>query len=357
MDWISTDPNGNPLSGFKLATLHDLQELECGSYWPQLHPYFRRPDYQRIRYSILGKTPGDPPSRGVSIRGASRAGELEVAFVSDHLAAKMSITGIGLSDYCLTIVAKGALAFSSGESAVQSVDPTLGLIYRGAPGTDITSTGSQERIAIWIPEASLKQRLSALLNAPASADPDFEPVFKWDRPDAHALRHLVNLLLVELQAPMPALLGSEAAHRSFSDLLIYSLLRATTHRFSSQLARQSSEATPGILRRAEAFMRAHVEDPIALHEVAVAAGCSVRSLQLTFRNFRETTPLLAIRQFRLEAARDALLTEDPGVTLTAVAHRFGFSNPGRFTRFFKAAFGESPVALISRRRAKARVHR
>jgi AraC-like DNA-binding protein len=57
-----------------------------------------------------------------------------------------------------------------------------------------------------------------------------------------------------------------------------------------------------------------------------------------------------MRQFRLEAAREALRSGDPQVTLTTIAHRFGFSNPGRFTRFYKAAFGELPLEVISRRR-------
>lgn len=352
MEWIPTDQDGSPRSGFKLAKIQDLQELESGIYWPQLNPYFLKPEYHRIRYSILGKSDGQGgEGNAVSVRGANKAGELEVAFVSDKLAAKMSITGIGLPDYCLTVIGKGVLTYSQNGKAAHTIDPDRGLIYRGTPGTDLTSAGSQERIAIWIPQASFKQRLSALLDAPALDDLEFHPVFQWDKPTSTVLRHLVTMLMAELQTATPTLLGNESANRSFSDLLIYTLLRSLAHNYSGQLERPGIVATPGILRRAEAFMRAHVEDPIALHEVAAAAGCSVRSLQLTFRNFRETTPLLAIRQFRLEAAREVLRSGDPQATLTTIAHRFGFSNPGRFTRFYKAAFGESPSQVISRRRA------
>ena len=140
MEWIPTDQNGSPRSGFKLASIQELQELESGSYWPQLHPYFLKPEYHRIRYSILGKSDGKLAARSdVSVRGASKAGELEVAFVSDRLAAKMSITGIGLPDYCLTLVGKGVLTYSQKGKAAHSIDPSLGLIYRGTPGTDLGS--------------------------------------------------------------------------------------------------------------------------------------------------------------------------------------------------------------------------
>ena len=77
-------------------------------------------------------------------------------------------------------------------------------------------------------------------------------------------------------------------------------------------------------------------------------GCSVRSLQLGFRRFRETSPLLAIRQARLEAAHDAMCSGTAGSTVTEVAQRFGFANAGRFTRLYQAAFGERPVEVLRR---------
>ena len=348
MEWLPTDGNGSFGNGFKLAEIKDLEDLESGSYWPQLYPYFVKPEFHRIRYSILGSARSLPSA--VSVRGASKAGELEVALVSDSLAAKMSITGEGLPDYCLTIVGQGQLTYASEGKTAYSIDRTTGLIYRGSPDTDLSSAGPQERMAIWIPHASVMQRLSALLDAPVQGDVCFHPAFEWRVQATTSLRHLVSLLVNELQASAPTILGNESANRSFADLLIYTLLRSVAHNYSGQVERTKTEATPGILKRAEAYIRAHVEDTIALHEVAAAAGCSVRCLQLTFRKFRDTTPLLAIRRFRLEAAREALCSSDAEATLTAVAHRFGFSNAGRFTRFYRSAFGVPPSEVMASRR-------
>jgi transcriptional regulator GlxA family with amidase domain len=152
-------------------------------------------------------------------------------------------------------------------------------------------------------------------------------------------------MVEELASPAP-FGGSEVASRSFVDLVLYALLRAVPHNHSERLAGAGSPAVPGIVRRAEAYVRAHVEDPIALHEVAEAAGCSVRTLQLGFRRFRETTPLAAIHQARLEAVRDALRSAGPGARVTDPALRFGFSNPGRFAHLYKAAFGEFPFEVL-----------
>jgi transcriptional regulator GlxA family with amidase domain len=142
--------------------------------------------------------------------------------------------------------------------------------------------------------------------------------------------------------------GSEPGIRSFTDLFLYTLLRAVPHTYSNRLA-QEGGAAPGIVRRAEAYIRDNVEKPMALHEVAAAAGCSVRTLQLGFKRFRETTPLLAIRHARLEAARDAIQSDKAGSSVTDIALRFGFSNGGRFARFYRDAFGEFPLVAMRRR--------
>jgi AraC-like DNA-binding protein len=105
---------------------------------------------------------------------------------------------------------------------------------------------------------------------------------------------------------------------------------------------------PRIVHRAEAFIRSHADQPIALHDVASAAGCSVRTLQLGFRQFHDMTPAAAIRQARLEAVQQALAHGEADGTVTTVAHQYGLSNPGRFTHLYKARFGVSPMETMRR---------
>lgn len=347
-----TDLTSNPPPAFKLARIGQLEDLEGGTYWPKLRPHFLKPDYRHLRYAIQARLGTDPLPAGaaLSLRGASGVGEIDVAFIADRLAAKLTITGSGLPDYCLTMVNRGGLVCTGASKTVIEVDQGTGMIYRGRPGTTLSAAGNHERLALWIPEASLKQRLTALLGEPILEDLSFEPVFDWTAPAASSLRRLMRLLTDELAAPASAVLTSKTASRSFTDLLLYTLLRSVSHNYSERLERPETSPAPGTLRRAEAYIRAHVEESLALHEVAAAAGCSVRSLQIAFRHFRETTPLLAIRQARLEAAHRALRLSNGGTTVTEVAHRFGFANPGRFTRLYKAAFGEAAGDVLRRGR-------
>lgn len=350
MEGIPTDPNGAPRSGFRHAAIRNLDELESGQYWSKLRPYFLRPEYKRLRYAIQGAPDGLAGAEtAVSVRAASQAGELDIAYVADRLAATMSITDAGLPDYCLTFVGQGSAVYTGASREAHVVDDKVGLIYRGTAGTTLAASGGHDRLSIWIPRSSVTQRLSALLGAPVAGEIDFHPTFDLTAPAQAALRRIVDLLVEELQSPSRAVLGSEAASRSFADLLIYTLLRTLSHSQSDLLGRTGNHVAPGTLRRAEAYIRAHVEMPIALHEVAAAAGCSVRSLQIAFRTFRDTTPLLAIRTMRLEAAREAMLEGTAGATVTEVALRYGFANPGRFTRLYRAAFGTSPRDELRRR--------
>ena len=115
-----------------------------------------------------------------------------------------------------------------------------------------------------------------------------------------------------------------------------------------RLARPANSPVPRSIRRAEEFIRSRAGQPIALHEVAEAAGCSIRSLQLGFRQFRDTTPAAAIRQVRLEAVRQILAFGESAQTVTDVAYQYGFTNPGRFWGLYKGTFGVSPADDLRR---------
>ena len=341
-------------SGFarvpRLVRIADAAVLEGGSYWPELRPHFANPDYRRLRYSLGERVPRSQNGAQFSFRGAASVDALDLAFIADRHRAALTIAGAGLPDYCLTLTRRGGLICTGVRGAADlQVGPRTGLIYRGRPGTTLAASGSNERIAIWIPVGMLRARLSALLGEPLRRDVEFQPLFDWGASTAWALNNLVGMLIDEF-AHGRGLLSLDLAGRSFADLFLYTLLRSVQHSHSDQLDRPAAVVLPGTLKRAEAFIEANVEEPLALHEVAAAAGCSVRSLQAAFHRFRDTTPLHAIRDARLHAAHAVLGTGEPGMTVSSVALRFGFTNAGRFTQQFRKAFGVSPADVLRRAR-------
>jgi AraC-like DNA-binding protein len=330
----------------RLVRISDLAALEGGTYWPELRPHFLRPEYRRLRYSVQERGRFTREPEAASIRGASSVGPLDVAFIADRYAATLSIAGAGLPDHCLTLVQSGGLICTGLPNATDlRVGRRTGLIYRGWPGTALSASSDHQRIAIWISDSSVRERLSALLGHPVFDDIVFEPLFDWDAPGNRSLRSLVEILLDEFGGSRSSE-ASESAGRSFADLFVYTLLRSLRHSHTALLERPAGPVLPRIQRRAEAYIEASLEDPIALHEVAAAAGCSVRSLQAGFQRYRNTTPLAFIRAARLRAARSVLAAGLPGTTVTDVALRYGFTNQGRFASQFRRAFGVLPAEVL-----------
>lgn len=85
-----------------------------------------------------------------------------------------------------------------------------------------------------------------------------------------------------------------------------------------------------------------------MSQVAAAAGCSVRTLEAVFRQFRDTTPLGALHGIRLEQVRRALSDGAADEPISAIALRHGFTNRSRFVAAFRRRFGESPSDVLRR---------
>lgn len=105
---------------------------------------------------------------------------------------------------------------------------------------------------------------------------------------------------------------------------------------------------PATVRRAAAFIDAHATEAIGLTEIARAAGIGARGLQHAFRRHRDTTPLGYLRQVRLERAHRDLRAADPtrGDTVAAIAARWGFTHPGRFSADYRRTYGCAPSETL-----------
>ncbi|MET0605961.1 MAG: AraC family transcriptional regulator [Beijerinckiaceae bacterium] len=107
------------------------------------------------------------------------------------------------------------------------------------------------------------------------------------------------------------------------------------------------------LARAQEYLRSHIYDEISVDDVASAIGCTARNVQLIFRRHLGVTPMRYLKKLRMEDARRRLLS---GAHETAgrIATSLGFTNLGRFSRDYRAMFGELPS---SARKAHERARR
>ena len=103
-----------------------------------------------------------------------------------------------------------------------------------------------------------------------------------------------------------------------------------------------ADARPDTVRRAVAFIDAHPDIDLTLHDIARAAHVTPRAVQLAFRRQLGTTPTAYLRLVRLDCAHQDLQDAANGDTVTDIAYRWGFSSPSRFAQHYRAAYGTSP---------------
>jgi AraC-like DNA-binding protein len=108
-----------------------------------------------------------------------------------------------------------------------------------------------------------------------------------------------------------------------------------------------------LLVRANAFMRAHLGEPITIPDVARAVDVSLRGLQLMYQRRGQGTPLLHLRTLRMEAARESFADTRHPTSVGAVARSLAYTNLGRFSAHYRESFGENPADTIRARRRPA----
>lgn len=100
----------------------------------------------------------------------------------------------------------------------------------------------------------------------------------------------------------------------------------------------------GVGRRMDAlerYIRAKLCAPVSLLDLAMAAGVSVRTLNMLCHRHHGVTPMNLLRNIRLDAAH-ALLQARPDASVTETAFEFGFGHLGRFSAYYRERFGQLP---------------
>jgi AraC-like DNA-binding protein len=107
---------------------------------------------------------------------------------------------------------------------------------------------------------------------------------------------------------------------------------------------KTSEVSIARLREATDYIRTNLQKNLTIGEIAAAMQCSSRSLQAAFARHYGFSPNQYLRNCRLEAAHMELL--EGHKTITCVALDYGFSNSGRFAKYFQQYFGKHPSDIL-----------
>jgi AraC family ethanolamine operon transcriptional activator len=98
-----------------------------------------------------------------------------------------------------------------------------------------------------------------------------------------------------------------------------------------------------LVQEAEAFMLAHLDEPLTLEAICKAVKTSKSALSYGFQDIFGLSPMAYLKTVRLNGVRRALKASDPTqATVLGIANRYGFWHMGHFSRDYRRMFGESP---------------
>lgn len=110
-----------------------------------------------------------------------------------------------------------------------------------------------------------------------------------------------------------------------------------------------------IVARARDYAQDNLDAPISIDALVAAAGTSRRTLHRAFHAVLDETPQSYVRKLRLHRIRHDLASDaEKACTVTLAANRWGISELGRLSGWYRELFGELPSQTLRQGRGLAR---
>lgn len=208
--------------------------------------------------------------------------------------------------------------------------------------TNMTWRGSCRKLLLQVDKDYLQRMAEDMLGAPIPGAIRFDPQVDLSREGGQVIKNMV--VNAARLAETGVLFGGQNTardHWAEADL-VTKLLTLQDSNISHMLAHSEQKAMPVGIKRALAYMRANLSEPLRLADIARHAGMNVRTLQKGFQREMGVTPMQALLTARLDAAHYQLSVRRNKPSVTDVAYSNGFSHLGRFSRDYKRRFGFLP---------------
>ncbi|WP_238474419.1 AraC family transcriptional regulator [Pseudomonas cavernae] len=225
--------------------------------------------------------------------------------------------------------------------------PKLGSILNAESRFRINHGPRTEKLMVRVDRSLLERHCQQHLGRTLRKGVEFQTAMPLDTPEGLRWMRMIGWLYDSLSNDdeLPPLLVGQ-----FESTLVTMLLACQPHTYSEELcADPRASIAPAFVKRVERYIEEHAHEPISIVDMAEYAGVSSRSLFTGFRRFRNTSPMLYLKEVRLRYVQEELQRQSTGsTTVTAVAYRWGFSHLGHFTTDYKRRFGESPSETLAR---------
>jgi len=224
-------------------------------------------------------------------------------------------------------------------------NPHMGSVLNSHTPTLINHASNTEKLIIRIDRSLLERHCQQLLGRTLRNQIEFDSSMPLDTVAGARWLRMAGWVYdcVSQDDEIPPLMVAQ-----LESGLVSLLLANQPHTYSAELASEGPSLAPSFVKRVERYIEEQAHEPISIVDMAEHAGVSSRSLFTGFRRYRNTSPMLYLKEIRLRRVNEELKRLAPGGdTVTAVAFRWGFSHLGHFTTDYKRRFGESPSETLA----------
>ena len=277
-------------------------------------------------------------------RLAVREGPTEVGLPSVHVHRFSRPTPVArwesLGPSLVMVVQGSKTSTYQGEALIY--DPTRYLLVTGEGSFEGTVTeASPERpflaLCCGLPPAVIARTALALAEVSAgTTDAPIALVAPVEAPIAECVLRVLRASEDPVERALVAPLAIEE--------LVYRLLRSDVAGAVRSAIQPAGDADK--IHLAMRYLRAHVDRPVAVEEVARHVAMSPSHFAHRFRAVARVSPMQYLKQLRLQHARTLLIAD--GLRVNEAASRAGYESTSHFTREFKSAFGVAPGEFTRR---------
>ncbi len=233
---------------------------------------------------------------------------------------------------------EGNHLFKVGSEEILINERHLCIGQKGIEHIRLKHTPSYNAISIYVDESRYLTELSKYLDHPIDR---IKLVQILDRTSLYgsSLYQMVVTLwnLIEMN-------GHPIAIKNLEIAIFSTLVQGPFQISSHNPVANVSEVSISRVREASDYMRTNLKKNLTIPDIATAMGCSSRSLQAAFARHYGYSPNQFLRTCRLEAAHVELLNGKK--TITEIALEYGFSNTGRFAKYFHQHFKKKPSDIL-----------
>ena len=334
-----------------------LMEVEKLSQSLAAHPLFRCADDMEETCSRVGAIfrPHRMGVVGSQQHLNARMDHLRLGRVSFNrlnYASEVTINSEPMGDFMMVLMPIAGVAdIRCGAQSVHST-PNLPAVVDAMQPLAMRWRADCDQLIVRIERDAVEAACSAYLGHELTRSLEFELAMDLDTQSLASWQSVVSFLasneaFVRNANSFPLLAGQA------EQLLLCTLLMGQRHSYRDELLNPSPAIAPAYIRRAEDYLAANCEQPLSMAELALHVGVSARSLYAGFQRYRGVSPMVVLKNLRLDRVRRELQMaseQNLSATVTESAMAWGFSHLGHFTSAYQARFKELPSHTLQGRR-------